>query len=90
MIFALAGHADECEAHLREVQRHARAWPEGSCGRQNRQAITARETRIAARLRAVEHAYQAAAEPGTTCTPPEPIGAPPTPRPAADREIELE
>jgi hypothetical protein len=28
VIFALAGHADEREAHLCEVQRHAQTWPE--------------------------------------------------------------
>ncbi len=90
VIFAIAGHADEREAHLREVQRHARAWPEGSYGRQNRQAIAARETRIAARLRAVEHAYQAATDPGISFNPSELIGAPHTSAPMADREIELE
>ena len=34
----------------------------GSYGRQNRQAIAARETRIAARLRAVEQTYRMAIE----------------------------
>ena len=62
----------------------------GSYGRQNRQAIAARETRIAARLRAVEHAYQAATDPGTSFNPPELIGAPRTSAPMADREVELE
>ena len=62
------------QAHLREVQRHAQAWPEGSYGRQNRQAIAARETRIAARLRAVEHAYQAATDPGISFNPSGPGG----------------
>ncbi len=57
-IFALAAHAGEREAHLREVHRHAENHPEGSYGRRNRQAIAARETRIATRLRAVEHAYR--------------------------------
>ncbi len=90
IIFAIAGHADEREAHLREVQRHGQMLPEDSYGRQNRQAIAARETRIAARLRAVEHAYQAATEPDITCTPPEPSGAPHAPGPMAGREIELE
>jgi hypothetical protein len=90
VIFALAGHADEREAHLREVQRHAQTWPEGSYGRRNRQAIAARESRIAARLRAVQHAYQAATEPDITYQPPEPTGAPHSPAPMADREIELE
>ncbi len=89
-IFALAAHADEREAHLREVQRHAQAWPDGSYGRRNRQAIAARETRIAGRLRAIEHAYQAATEPDTTFTPAEPIGVPHAPGPMAGRDIELE
>ena len=53
-LFAIAAHADEREAHLREVERFGQSLPEGSYGRRNRQAIAARETRIAARLRAVE------------------------------------
>ncbi len=61
-IFALATHAGEREAHLREVERYGQNLPEGSYGRRNRQAIAARETRIAARLRAVEQAYRAAIE----------------------------
>ena len=89
-IFAIAGYADEREAHLREVRRHAQNLPEGSYGRQNRQAIAARETRIATRLRAVEHACQTATEPAVTFKPPEPIGAPHSPGPMAGREIELE
>jgi hypothetical protein len=90
VIFALAGHADEREAHLREVQQHAQTWPEGSYGRRNRHAIAARETRIATRLRAVQHAYQAATEPDITYQPPEPLEAPHSPAPMPDREIELE
>jgi len=39
-------HADEREAHIREVERFGQTLPEGSYGRQNRQAIAARETRI--------------------------------------------
>ncbi len=88
-IFALAAHAGEREAHLREVQRYGQDLPENSYGRRNRQAIATRETRIATRLRAVEHAYQAATE-SDVAFKPEPIGAPHTPRPMADREIELE
>ena len=53
-IFAIAAHADEREAHVREVEQFGQSLPEGSYGRRNRQAIAARETRIAARLRAVE------------------------------------
>ena len=48
-LFAIAGHADEREAHLHEVQRHAQDLPEGSYGRANRQAIAARETRPGSR-----------------------------------------
>src|SRR5580698_10020151 len=55
-LFAIAAHADEREAHLREVERSGRSLPEGSYGRRNRQAIAARETRVSARLRAVEQA----------------------------------
>ena len=61
-IFAIAAHADEREAHIREVERFGQSLPEGSYGRRNRQAIAARETRIATRLRAVEHAYRMAIE----------------------------
>jgi len=59
-IFAIAAHADEREAHIREVERFGQSLPEGSYGRRNRQAIVARDTRIAARLRAVEQAYRMA------------------------------
>src|SRR6266699_228525 len=55
-MFAVAAHAGEREAHAREVERSAADWPEDSYGRRNRQAIAARETRVATRLRAVEHA----------------------------------
>jgi hypothetical protein len=51
-MFAIAAHADEREAHVREVERSGRSLPEGSYGRRNRQAIAARQTRVAARLRA--------------------------------------
>jgi len=45
---------------------------------------------VAARLRAVERAYRIANERDTVLKPPEPIGAPSSPEPRADREIELE
>ena len=90
VIFALAGHADEREAHLREVQRHAQAWPEGSYGRQNRQAIAARETRLADRLRAVEQAYRTAIDRDATYTPSEPSRALRSPELQAGRQIDLE
>jgi len=60
-MFAIAAHADDREAHSREVERSSADWPDGSYGRRNRQAIAARETRVAARLRAIQHSYQAAA-----------------------------
>ena len=44
-LFAIAAHADEREAHVREVERSGQSLPEGSYGRRNRQAIAARETR---------------------------------------------
>jgi hypothetical protein len=84
---AIAAHADEREAHLREVERFAQNLPEGSYGRANRQAIAARETRVAARLRAVEQAYRTALERDEAFTPPEPTRAH-SPEHAADRDIE--
>jgi hypothetical protein len=89
-MFALAAHADEREAHIREVEQHGADLPEGSYGRRNRQAIAARETRVAARLRAVQHAYQAAAGRDTAFTAPEPAHRLQLPGHAADREIELD
>ena len=83
-MFAIAAHADEREAHLREVERFGQNLPEGSYGRRNRQAIAARETRIAARLRAVQQAYRTATERDTAHTPPAPAWTPRSPelRPA--------
>ena len=89
-MFALAAHADEREAHVREVEQHGADLPEGSYGRRNRQAIAARETRIAARLRAVQHAYQAVAGHDTAYTPPEPTRTFQAPGLQASRQIELE
>jgi hypothetical protein len=89
-IFAIAAHADEREAHIREVERSGRNLPEGSYGRRNRQAIAVRETRIAARLRAVEHAYRGAIDREVVCTPSEPTGVWRSPEAAVDKEIELE
>ena len=89
-IFAIAAHADEREAHIREVEQFGQSLPEGSYGRRNREAIAARETRVATRLRAVEHAYRTAIERGTTLKPPVPTALPASLEPPADREIELE
>ena len=71
-MFAIAAHADEREAHVREVERIGQHLPEGSYGRRNRQAIAARETRIATRLRTVEHAYRMASEYNVTFRSPPP------------------
>jgi hypothetical protein len=89
-LFAIAAHADEREAHIREVQRYGETLPEDSYGRNNRQAIAARETRVAARLRAVERAYRIAVERNVTVRAPEPSSAHRSPGHAVDREIELE
>jgi hypothetical protein len=88
VMHAIAAHADEREAHLREVERCGQNLPEGSYGRRNRQAIAARETRIAARLRAVEQAYRTAIERDETFTPPEPTRADRSLDHMTDREIE--
>ena len=74
-MFAVAAHAGEREAHAREVERSGAGWPDGSYGRRNRQAIAARETRIAARLRAVEQACRTATGRDTAYAPPEPARA---------------
>jgi hypothetical protein len=84
---AIAAHAQEREAHVREVQQFAQGLPDGSYGKQNRQAIAARETRVAARLRAIERAYQAAPDRAATA---DPANADrPTDR-MHEREMELE
>ena len=64
--------------------------PEGSYGRRNRQAIAARETRIAARLRAVEQAYRTAIERDATYTPSEPSRTLRSPELQPGRQIDLE
>jgi hypothetical protein len=89
-LFAVAAHADEREAHIREVERYGQTLPEGSYGRRNRQAIAARETRKAGRLRAVEHAYRIAIDRGAAFSTPKPTTACRPHEHAADREIELE
>jgi hypothetical protein len=89
-MFAIAANADEREAHVREVERFGHSLPEGSYGRRNRQAIAARETRVAARLRAVERAYRMAIERDAVIRPPEVARACRDPEHTADREIELE
>ena len=89
-LFTIAAHADEREAHLREVERSGQNLPEGSYGRRNREAIAARETRAAVRLRAVEQAYRAAIDRGTTCTPTERTRTLRSLELQHDRQIDLE
>ena len=89
-MFAVAAHASEREAHAREVERSAPTGPTAPTAGRNRQAIAARETRVAARLRAIQHAYKAAAGYDTALTPPEPARTPRPPGHAADKELELE
>ena len=89
-MFAIAAHADEREAHLREVERSGQNLPEGSYGRRNRQAIAARETRVAARLRAVEEAYRTATDRDATSTPSEPSRTLRSPELQPGRQIDLE
>jgi len=89
-IFAIAAHAEEREAHVREVQRYGQALPEGSYGRNNREAIAAREKRVAARLRAVEHAYRTALDRGAAPVPPGLTATYRLPEHPTDKEIELE
>jgi hypothetical protein len=86
---AIAAHAEEREVHLREVKRYGQNLPEGSYGRRNREAIAARETRVAARLRAVEHAYRMANERDIMIGPPGPTMVRRSPEHMTDREIEL-
>jgi hypothetical protein len=89
-MFAIAAHADEREAHVREVQRSAQTLPEGSYGQRNRQAIAERETRVAARLRAVEQVYHMAMDRDSTHGAPEAVRIPRSPWPQAGRQIEME
>jgi hypothetical protein len=88
-MFAIAAHADEREAHVREVARSGRSLPEGSYGQRNRQAIAARETRVATRLRAVEHAYRTAVDRDAAYAP-EPARTLRSRQPQVGRDIELE
>jgi hypothetical protein len=89
-LFAIAAHADEREAHVREVERSGQNLPEGSYGRRNREAIAARETRVASRLRAVEQAYRTAIERGTAYRSLEPTRTLRSPGLQAGRQIDME
>ena len=87
-VHAITAHAADREAHAREVAQFGQNLPEGSYGRRNREAIAARETRVAARLRAIERAYRTAIEHDAVAAP-EPAALRPADR-VPDREIELE
>jgi hypothetical protein len=89
-LFAISSHAHEREAHVREVQQFGHRLPEGSYGRRNRDAIAAREARVATRLRAVEQAYRLAIERDAVLGPPDPATAIRSADQVTDREIELE
>jgi hypothetical protein len=62
-IHAITLDAMEREARIRQARRQGMNLSEGSYGRQNREAIIARETTIVEGLRAIERAYHAALEP---------------------------
>jgi hypothetical protein len=89
-IYAITAYAGERETHLRQVQLAGQDLPEGSCGRINRELIADRDTRIAARLRAVQHEYHAAIERDAVPVPPEPAGVLRASDLAGNSEIELE
>jgi hypothetical protein len=61
-VHAITANAMEREARIRQIRRQTENLAEGSFGRQNREAIVARETKIATGLRAIERAYRAAFE----------------------------
>jgi hypothetical protein len=84
---AITIDAMEREARIRQARRQGMDLSEGSYGRQNREAIVARETTIVDGLRAIERAYHAALEP--TPAPEFSRILQPTDK-APDRELELE
>jgi hypothetical protein len=88
-IHAISVHAADREAHVREIQQYSQNLPEDSYGRQNRQTITVRETRITARLRAIERAYRVAFDPDATPAT-ESSQMPSTADRAPDHELEME
>ena len=89
VMFAVATYAGDREAHAREVDRFGQALPEGSYGRQNREAIAARELSAARRLRGVERAYQRAIGYDAAMID-DSASAVPMAYTVADRELELE
>ena len=57
------------EARTRGSSKPARTSPKTPTAEHNREAIAARETRIATRLRAIERAYRIAVDPEATPAP---------------------
>ena len=86
-IHAITIDAVEREAYIRQVRHQERDFTEGSYGRQNREAIIARETAIVEGLRAIGRAYHAALEPAPA---PEFSRMLPAISRTTDRELELE
>jgi hypothetical protein len=62
-VHAITADAMAREARIRQARQQALDLSQGSYGRQNREAIAARETTIADGLRAIERAYHQALEP---------------------------
>jgi hypothetical protein len=89
-MFAIAAHADEREAHVREVERFGETLPDGSYGKRNREVIVAREKRVAARLRSVQNAFRMAIERDAEPSLPPSFRTLRSAEHAAGREIELE
>ena len=88
-MYAVAAYAGDREAHVREVEQSGEKLPEDSYGRRNRQAIAAREARVAARLRAIERAYRTAIEHEAVVNPGVPESIHPV-HSAAEHEMEME
>jgi hypothetical protein len=88
-IHAISAQAADREARTREIQQYSQSLPADSYGRRNRDTITARETRIAARLRAIERAYRTALDPDATPAPQRTLMHPTTDR-TADRDLEAD
>ena len=91
-MYAIAALANESEAHSRELEAAAGRLPDGTYGQANRNAMAARQTRIASRLRDVQRAYLAATEEIAVLVPP-PHAIPDrglTRRPVAEIEAEAE
>ena len=89
-MFAIMLDALACNSARPTARRSGRSLPEGSYGRRNRQAIAARETRVAVRLRAVEQACRTATGRDTEYAPPEPARALRAPELQPGWQIDLE